>query len=344
MVKADGLTAAWQKQRRPLQCAPQLVTPTAVNIGAVRLRNPVLLAPMAGYTDYPMRRMVWALGGGLTTGEMTAAAENLWNTPKSTQRRRHAADAGPCVIQLAGSEPEVLARAARRQVDEGAEIIDLNFGCPAKKVCNRAAGSALLGDPQLVGRIIEAVVAAVSVPVTAKIRTGLRPDDRNGLLIARIAEQAGAQSLVVHGRTRACRFLGEAEYETIGCIRADLRIPVIANGDIGSFDKMCQVLLITGASGVMIGRSAVGAPWLPGVLAGQPAPTRRRQCEIMLEHLDLMHECYMEEDGYRLVRKHVIAYLRNLRLDEYIAGFNAVESARSQRLFLQQMIEREITE
>lgn len=334
----------WQKHRRTLQCAPQLVTPTAVNIGPVSLRNPVFLAPMAGYTDYPMRRMVWMLGGGLTTGEMTAAAENLWNTAKSTQRRRHAADAGPCVIQLAGSEPAVLASAARRQVDEGAEIIDLNFGCPAKKVCNRAAGSALLGDPQLVGRIIEAVVAAVSVPVTAKIRTGLHPDDRNGLLVAKIAEQAGAQSLVVHGRTRACRFLGDAEYETIGIIRAGLHIPVIANGDIGSVDKMRQVLLETGASGVMIGRSAVGAPWLPGMLAGQSAPSRSRQCEIMLEHLELMHEFYTEVDGYRLVRKHVIAYLRNLGLGEYISGFNAVEGAQSQRLFLQQMIEREITE
>ena len=299
---------------------------------------------MAGYTDYPMRRMVWMLGGGLTTGEMTASAENLWNTPKSTQRRRHAADAGPCVIQLAGSEPAVVANAARRQVDEGAEIIDLNFGCPAKKVCNRAAGSALLGDPQLVGRIIEAVVEAVCVPVTAKIRTGLRPDDRNGLLVARIAEQAGAQSLVVHGRTRACRFLGEVEYETIGRIRADLHIPVIANGDIGSIDKMSKVLLATGASGVMIGRSAVGAPWLPGVLAGQPAPSRRRQCEIMLEHLELMHEFYTQVDGYRLVRKHVIAYLRNLGLGDYIPGFNAVEDTQSQRLFLQQMIEREINE
>jgi len=315
-----------------------------VNIGAVTLRNPVLLAPMAGYTDYPMRRMVWMLGGGLTTGEMTGAAENLWHTPKSTQRRRHGTDAGPCVIQLAGSEPAVLARAARRQEDEGAQIIDLNFGCPAKKVCNRAAGSALLGDPDLVGRIIEAVVTAVSVPVTAKIRTGLRPDDRNGLVVARIAEQAGAQSLVVHGRTRACRFVGEAEYETIRSIRADVRIPVVANGDIGTADKMRQVLNATGASGVMIGRSAVGAPWLPGVLAGQPAPSRRRQCEIMLEHLGIMHEFYSEPDGYRLVRKHVIAYLRNLELGSYIQGFNAIEDAQSQHQFLQQMIEREIEE
>ncbi len=299
---------------------------------------------MAGYTDYPMRRMVWMLGGGLTTGEMTAAAQNLWHTPKSTQRRRHGLDAGPCVIQLAGSEPEVLAKAAQRQVDEGAQIIDLNFGCPAKKVCNRAAGSALLGDPELVGRIIEAVVAAVAVPVTAKIRTGLRPDDRNGLVIARIAEQAGAQSLVVHGRTRACRFLGEAEYETIRCIRAAVGIPVIANGDIGTADKMRQVLGATGASGVMIGRSAVGAPWLPGVLAGQPAPSRRRQGEIMLEHLRTMHEFYPEPDRYRLVRKHVIAYLRNLELASYIPGFNRIEDAQSQHLFLQRMIEREIEE
>lgn len=317
---------------------------TNVHIGAIPLRNNVLLAPMAGYTDYPMRRMVWKLGGGLTTGEMTAAAENLWHTAKSTQRRRHGTDAGPCVIQLAGSEPEVLARAARRQVDEGAQIIDLNFGCPAKKVCNRAAGSALLGDPDLVGRIIEAVAAAVPVPVTAKIRTGLRPDDRNGLVVARIAEQAGAQSLVVHGRTRACRFLGEAEYETICSIRAEVRIPVIANGDIDSTEKMLRVLGTTGASGVMIGRGAVGAPWLPGVIAGHIAPSRRRRCEIMLEHVGLMHEFYEEPDGYRLVRKHVIAYLRNLELCEYVPGFNAVEGASSQYQFLRQMIEREIEE
>ena len=313
-----------------------------MNIGPVKIRNPVVLAPMAGYSDYPMRRMVWQLGGGLTTGEMTASAENLWHTRKSIQRRQHGVDAGPCVIQLAGNDPQLLATAARRQVDAGAEIIDLNFGCPAKKVCNRAAGSALLGDPDLIGRIVEAVASAVPVPVTAKMRTGLTPDRRNGPLIARIAEAAGAQSLVVHGRTRACRFLGEAEYDSIRAIRESVRIPVFANGDINCHAKMAFALERSGASGVMIGRAAVGAPWLPGVLAGRPEPSRQTKIMVMLEHVQLMHEFYAAGEAYRLVRKHVMAYLSNLSLDHHIGAFNRIEDEAAQACFLQQLTDREI--
>ncbi|MEZ5595544.1 MAG: tRNA dihydrouridine synthase DusB [Pseudomonadales bacterium] len=311
-----------------------------LHIGPVPLRNSVLLAPMAGFADYPMRRMVWQLGGGLTVGEMVASQARLWNTRKSTQRRRDDGDAGPRVVQLAGSDPAQLAEAARAQVGEGAQIIDLNFGCPAKKVCNRAAGSALLGDVALVGRIVEAVARAVTVPVTAKIRTGLRPDLRNGCDVARMVEAAGGRSLVVHGRTRACRFLGRAEHATLRAIRACVRIPVFANGDILGSESMRSALAQSGADGVMIGRAAVGAPWLPGVLAGAQEPDRVRQRGIMLEHVESMHDFYGCA-AYRLVRKHVAAYLRQLDLAVFLSAFNALEDNRAQLRFLQHICTRE---
>jgi tRNA-dihydrouridine synthase B len=334
-----------------LQCAPFPVIPlmrpggigdSMMKIGTIELRNNVLLAPMAGFTDYPMRRMVWGFGGGMTVSEMVASRPDLWHTTKSTQRRTSGSDAGPNVVQLAGSDPQMLADAAWRQYDQGAEIIDINFGCPAKKVCNKAAGSALLGDPELVARIIDSVANAVPIPVTAKIRTGLTPDARNGCTIARAAEAAGARSLVVHGRTRACRFMGQAEHETVAGIRRSVRIPVIANGDIDSVATMQAVLAATGVDGVMIGRAAVGAPWLPGVLAGRPMPDRATRLHAMLEHVDLIHGFYAAEEGFRIARKHVLAYFRNLGLDHFTQAFHALPDAGAQRCFLDELVEREI--
>lgn len=313
-----------------------------MQIGPLVLRNNVLLAPMAGFTDYPMRRMVWAFGAGLTVSEMIGSRADLWHTRKSSQRRWHADDAGPNVVQIAGCDPQTMADAARKQFAEGAEVIDINFGCPAKKVCNKAAGSALLGDPDLVGHIIDAVANAVPVPVTAKIRTGLSPAEKNGIRIAQIAEQAGAQSLVVHGRTRACRFLGVAEHDTVRQIRTAVRIPVIANGDMATPGDRERVLAEAGVDGVMVGRAAVGAPWLPGVLAGAAMPSRREQAEAMLEHVALIHDFYEPHEGFRIARKHVLAYLKNIGLPLHTPAFHAIEDACGQRRFLHDLVEREI--
>lgn len=312
-----------------------------MQIGTILLRNNVLLAPMAGFTDYPMRRMVWSFGVGLTVSEMIGSREDLWQTRKSVLRRQHGTDCGTNVVQIAGCDPATMADAARRQEDAGAEVIDINFGCPAKKVCNKAAGSALLGKPDLVARIIEAVANAVSVPVTAKIRTGLSPDRNNGVEIATRAERAGAQSLVVHGRTRACRFMGQAEHHTVAAIKECVRIPVIANGDITSRSEMLRVLEATGVKGVMIGRAAVGAPWLPGVIAGAPLPSRRRRIEAMLEHIELIHAFYAPEESFRIARKHVLAYFRNLGFDSLTQDFHKLSDAAAQRLFLRSVSLRE---
>jgi tRNA-dihydrouridine synthase B len=243
-------------------------------------------------------------------------------------------------VQIAGSEPEMMAAAARRQVEAGAQIVDINFGCPVKKVCNKAAGSALLGDPDLVARIIDAVVRAVNVPVTAKIRTGLAPDSRNGTLVARAAENAGAQSLVVHGRTRACRFMGRAEHDTVREIRRSVRIPVVANGDITCPEARAAVIAHAGVDGVMVGRAAVGAPWLPGVIAGAPMPSQWQQAEAMLEHVALIHEFYAPHEGYRIARKHVLAYLANLGLEAYTPAFHALPDAGAQQFFLNSLLQR----
>ena len=231
-----------------------------ISIGPYRLDGRAFLAPMAGVTDLPFRRLCRRLGAALTAGEMLSADARLWDTAMSRRRRDHSGEPGPRVVQIAGGDPQMMADAARRNVDAGAEIIDINMGCPAKKVCNKEAGSALLRDEALVAAILEATVRAVDVPVTLKIRTGWDPERRNGVHIARIAEDAGIRALAVHGRTRACRFEGEAEYATIAEIKAAVRIPVFANGDIDSAAKAVRVLAATGADGVMIGRAAQGRP------------------------------------------------------------------------------------
>ena len=280
-------------------------------IGPYRLDGHALLAPMAGVTDLPFRRLCRRLGAALAAGEMIAADQRLWDTPESRRRRDHTGEPEPRVVQIAGGDAEAMAEAARRNVDAGAQIIDVNMGCPARKVCNKDAGSALLRDERNVAAILAATVRAVDVPVTLKIRTGWAPDQRNAVTIARIAESAGVRALAVHGRTRACRFNGEAEYETIAAVKQAVRIPVFANGDIDSPEKAVAVLRASGADGVMIGRAAQGRPWifreiaalLDGVVRAPPPVAEVR--DIMLAHLRDLYEFYGAEPGVRIARKHI---------------------------------------
>jgi len=288
-----------------------------IHLGPYRLAGRALLVPMAGVTDLPFRRLCRGLGAALTAGEMLSADARLWDTAKSRRRRDHAGEPGPRVVQIAGGDPQMMADAARRNVDAGAEIIDINMGCPAKKVCNKDAGSALLRDESLVAAILAATVRAVDVPVTLKIRTGWHPEARNGVRVARIAEDAGIRALAVHGRTRACRFDGQAEYATIAAIKQAVRVPVIANGDIDSAAQAVRVLAETGADGVMIGRAAQGRPWIfreiEAALAGRsvpPEPGPGEVRDIMLAHLRDLYDFYGPEAGVRIARKHIGWYCR----------------------------------
>ncbi|MCA1798333.1 MAG: tRNA dihydrouridine synthase DusB [Xanthomonadaceae bacterium] len=281
-------------------------------IGALELANNLVVAPMAGVTDRPFRQLCRAMGAGLAVSEMVTSDRRLWSTGKSRRRMDHAGEVEPRSVQIAGADPQMMADAARENADRGAQLIDINMGCPAKKVCNRMAGSALLADEVLVGRILEAVVGAVAVPVTLKIRTGPAPDDRNGERIARIAEQSGVMALAVHGRTRACAFRGEAEYETIRAIKRAVSIPVIANGDIDSPEKARRVLAETGADGIMVGRAAQGRPWIFREIAHYlatgtklPEPGPAEAGEILLGHLENLYGFYGVELGVRVARKHI---------------------------------------
>jgi tRNA-dihydrouridine synthase B len=290
-----------------------------MQLGAHRLRNGLFVAPMAGVTDRPFRSLCRRFGAGMAVSEMVSSRPELRHTRKSRLRREHAGEAGPVSVQIAGADPAMMADAARFNVDEGAQIIDINMGCPAKKVCNVAAGSALLENEPLVARILEAVVGAVDVPVTLKIRTGPAPGRRNALRIARIAEGAGVQMLAVHGRTRACMFRGEAEFDTIAEVKRSVGIPILANGDIASPQQAKQVLERTGADGLMIGRGAHGRPWLFREIAhflatGEtlPGPTVTELGAVVLEHLEGLYALYGEEMGLRIARKHLGWYLRPL--------------------------------
>ncbi|MCP1728603.1 tRNA-dihydrouridine synthase B [Natronospira proteinivora] len=288
-----------------------------MQIASIKMPNPVALAPMAGVTDRPFRQLCKRLGAGFAPSEMVTSDPSLWNSRKTRQRLDHAGEVDPIIVQIAGAEPAMLADAARFNVDHGAQIIDINMGCPAKKVCNRMAGSALLADEALVARILEAVVNAVSVPVTLKCRTGPSPDHRNALRIARIAEQSGIQALAVHGRTRADKYRGTAEFETIRQVKAAVSIPVIANGDIDSAEKAREVLDFTGADGIMIGRAAQGRPWIFREInhyleTGQhhPPPEAAEIRQVMLEHLENLYAFYGEFTGVRIARKHLGWYSR----------------------------------
>jgi tRNA-dihydrouridine synthase B len=289
----------------------------SITIGPYRLGGRSVLAPMAGVTDLPFRRLCRRLGAALAAGEMISADPRLWGTEESRRRRDHTDEAEPRVVQIAGGDPGTMADAARRNVDAGAQIIDINMGCPAKKVCNKDAGSALLRDEALVGAILDATVRAAGVPVTLKIRTGWSREQRNGVAVARIAESAGVQALAVHGRSRACRFEGEAEYETIAAIKQAVRIPVIANGDIDSAARAAEIIRATGADGVMIGRAAQGRPWIfreiEAQLTGKPLPAEPSGAEardIITAHLRDLYAFYGVDAGVRIARKHIGWYCR----------------------------------
>ncbi|SHE74715.1 tRNA dihydrouridine synthase DusB [Thermomonas hydrothermalis] len=289
-----------------------------MQIGRYRIDPPVILAPMAGVTDKPFRLLCKRLGAGLAVSEMTISDSRFWNTAKSRHRMDHDGEPEPISVQIAGTEPERMAEAARYNVAHGAQIIDINMGCPAKKVCNVWAGSALMRDPVRVARILEAVVKAVDVPVTLKIRTGWDAQHRNALEIARIAEHSGIAALAIHGRTRDQMYTGQAEYDTIAAVKAMLKIPVIANGDIDSPQKAHAVLQATGCDAVMIGRAAQGRPWLLGQIAHylatgilQPAPSSAEVGRILLEHLQALYAFYGEEAGVRIARKHLGWYAKD---------------------------------
>ena len=289
-----------------------------MQIGPYYIEPKVILAPMAGVTDKPFRLLCKRLGAGLAVSEMTTSDPRFWRTAKSLHRMDHAGEPDPVSVQIAGTVPGTMAEAARHNVDHGAQLIDINLGCPAKKVCNAWAGSALMRDPPLVARILEAVVNAVDVPVTLKIRTGWSADNRNAPEIARIAEDAGIAALAVHGRTRDQQYTGQAEYETIAAIKAMLRIPVIANGDIDSPQKAKAVLDATGCDAVMIGRAAQGRPWIFGHIAHYLAtvellhePSLIEIRDILLGHLEHLHAFYGEVSGVRIARKHLGWYAKD---------------------------------
>ncbi len=299
-----------------------------MNIGSYQLKSKVLLAPMAGITDQPFRQLCCQLGAGLAVSEMLSSNPKVWNTQKSKLRMLHSDAAGIRSVQIAGSCPEELAFAAQVNVDNGAQIIDINMGCPAKKVNKKLAGSALLREPALVERIVQSVVKSVNIPVTLKIRTGWCEDTRNGIEIAKIAQDSGIASLAVHGRTRNDFYKGDAEYDTIKAIKASVSIPVVANGDITSPEKALQVLDHTGADALMIGRGAQGRPWIfreinHFLATGDKmkAPTLSEVCSIVLAHVMELHQFYGDFKGVMFARKHVSWYIQHLvETDE---GFSA---------------------
>ena len=283
------------------------------------LRNNLFVAPMAGVTDRPFRQLCKRMGAGLAVSEMVTSNSLLYGSAKTKRRANHEGEVQPVSVQIAGADPAMMAQAARYNVDQGAQIIDINMGCPAKKVCNVMAGSALLQDEALVGRILDAVVRAADVPVTLKIRTGWDKAHRNALSILKIAESAGIRALAVHGRTRACGYSGCAEYETIAAVKADARIPVIANGDITSPEKAKRVLDATGADAVMIGRAAQGRPWIfreieHFLATGEklPAPRVEEIHQLLRGHLAELYDFYGAETGVRVARKHISWYTRGL--------------------------------
>ena len=290
-----------------------------MRIGPYTLRNNLIVAPMAGVTDRPFRQLCKRMGAGMAVSEMVASNSLLWGSEKTLRRADHRGETEPKAVQIAGADPAMMADAARYNVDRGAQIVDINMGCPAKKVCNVMAGSALLQDEPLVRRILDAVVRAVAVPVTLKIRTGWDKQHRNALSVARIAEDSGVQALAVHGRTRACGFSGTAEYETIAAIKAASGIPVIANGDIHTPEQAREVLAYTGADAVMIGRAAQGRPWLFREIefflatgAHLPAPEVAEIHSVLKEHMHDLYGFYGEATGVKVARKHISWYTKGL--------------------------------
>ncbi len=286
-----------------------------MQIGSYKLKNNLVLAPMAGVTDRPFRQLCKSLGAGFAVSEMVSSNSLLWGSEKTRRRADHQGEVEPRSVQIAGADPAMMAEAAKYNADKGAQIIDINMGCPAKKVCNVMAGSALLQNEKLVDRIVNAVVSAVDIPVTLKIRTGWDTGNRNAVSVARIAEQAGIQALAIHGRTRACGYKGNAEYDTIAEVKQATGIPVIANGDIRTPEKARFVLDYTAADAIMIGRAAQGRPWVfreidhylnTGERLPEPDVTEIR--DIMLGHLENLYQFYGEYTGVRIARKHISWY------------------------------------
>ncbi len=299
---------------------------------------------MAGVSDTPFRRICQTYGAGLTTSEMLTANSELWGRAKSRLRAVSTGNASvPHSVQIVGSEPQLMAEAAQKSVANGADIIDINMGCPAKKVCNKAAGSALLRDEQLVANILGTVVKSVNVPVTLKIRTGWDENNKNAVTIAKIAEECGIAALTVHGRTRACRFNGSAEFDTIAAVKQAVSIPVIANGDITNPEKALFVLEHTQADGIMIGRGAQGQPWIfqqvISAINGQPVyePALAEKYQCILEHISSLHAFYGDHLGIRIARKHAAWYFEHLGCSQYRKIFNQFETVSSQLSFLHQL-------
>ncbi|ALB68759.1 tRNA dihydrouridine synthase DusB [Cronobacter dublinensis] len=309
-----------------------------MRIGHYQLRNRLIAAPMAGITDRPFRTLCYEMGAGLTVSEMMSSNPEVWASDKSRLRMVHVDEPGIRTVQIAGSVPEEMAEAARINVENGAQIIDINMGCPAKKVNRKLAGSALLQYPELVKSILTAVVNAVDVPVTLKIRTGWDPANRNCVEIAQLAEECGIQALTIHGRTRACLFQGNAEYDSIRTVKQKVSIPVIANGDITSPHKARAVLDYTGADALMIGRAAQGRPWIfreiqhyldtGELLSPLPLAEVKR---LLCAHVRELHDFYGQAKGYRIARKHVAWYLQeHAPDDQFRRTFNAIEDASEQ--------------
>lgn len=323
-------------------------TPFRLQIGHHVLSNPFILAPMAGVTDRPFRNLCRRFGAAMAVSEMVSANPLLKDDRKTLMRTDHGDETGIRAVQILGNEPQDMAEAARLNVQRGADLIDINMGCPAKKVCRKAAGSALLRDEDLVRRILDAVVQAVDVPVTLKIRTGWDPENRNAVRIGQIAEDAGIQALTIHGRTRSCGFSGSAEYRTIAEVKSSIRIPVIANGDITHPEKALQVLKETGADAVMVGRAALGQPWLFSSMIrhhnGNPSDLRPEQSGIealMLEHLLALHAFYGEHQGTRIARKHVGWYFDYLETPlEARSAFNQQVLAEGQIRLIHELFQQ----
>ncbi|HSD60654.1 MAG TPA: tRNA dihydrouridine synthase DusB, partial [Burkholderiales bacterium] len=298
----------------------------------------LIVAPMAGVTDRPFRQLCKSMGAGMAVSEMVASNSLLWGSEKTRRRANHEGEVDPISVQIVGADPAMLAEAARYNVDQGAQIIDINMGCPAKKICNVMAGSALLQDEPLVTRILDAVVAAVDVPVTLKIRTGWDRQNRNAVRVARVAEAAGIQALAVHGRTRACGFSGDAEYDTIRQVKAAVKIPVIANGDLATPEKVKQVLEYTGADAAMIGRAAQGRPWIFREIRHYletgdklPPPEVSEIHSVLVKHLHDLYAFYGEHTGVRVARKHISWYTKGLAGSAaFRHGMNRLETVADQ--------------
>lgn len=316
------------------------------SLGRHTIEQPLILAPMAGISDVPFRELCLAHGADLAVAEMLSCNVQQWKSRKNRDRLRRSSHAGPEIVQIAGSDPGMMAEAAIVNVATGADVIDINMGCPAKKVLQRAAGSALLKDPALVKRILDSVISAVDVPVTLKIRTGWSRDHRNGIEIARIAEDAGIHMLSVHGRTRECRFKGEAEYDTIAAIKQAVSIPVIANGDITTARKAAEVLNHTGADGLMIGRAAQGSPWLFRAIRHYlsrglelPVPSDAERARIAFDHIQRLHAFYDPQKALLFARKHLSWYSKHLPDGRHLKSeFNHLESLTAQMETLQHYI------